>query len=210
MNADQWMISDAIIDKVMFLFWEKGYFSTSIHDLVSVTGINRTAIYRHLGGKQGLFHLMLQRFRSKVVIDAVMPLTNPELGMEGIKQFFHQFTHCHLDIATSHACFMLAVAAKLPQDEPEAVRVIEEFIHHLRALFYRNLRWQQSEKMLDAELSTEKTADFLAVNVVGLMTMLRSTDDQPMLENHISAILHFISTLPVRKPVMHHNLHLIS
>jgi TetR/AcrR family transcriptional repressor of nem operon len=210
LNPNQLMMSEATIDKVMVLFLEKGYLTTSIQDLAAITGINRAALYKHFGGKQGLFHLMLQRFRNKVVVDAVEPLNNPARGMEGIKTFFTQFTQCHLEMQASHGCFMMAIAANLPQHEPEAVRAIEEFIYHLRALIYKNLRWQQIEKLLDADFNTEITADFLVGNVVGLMTLVRSSADPRILQNHVASIIQYISTLPVRRSAPHNNLHLIT
>ncbi len=209
-NANQLVLSEAMLDKIILLFWEKGYFDTSIHDLVDVTGYNRAALYKHFGGKLGLFHAMLQRFRGKVVVDATASLADPAEGIEGIKHFFLQFIQCNREMVTSHGCFMIAVAANLPVSEPEAARVIEEFINHLRVLFYKNLRWQQAEKLLDIDFNTDMAADFLVGNVVGLMTLIRSSADPRMLQNHVKSIIAYISSLPVRKTPAQGNLHLIS
>lgn len=37
------------------LFWEKGYHATSMHDLVSTLGLNRSSIYDTYGNKEELF-----------------------------------------------------------------------------------------------------------------------------------------------------------
>ena len=209
-DPGQLTLSESTIDNVMFLFWEKGYYDTSISDLVAATGVNRARLYKSYGGKQGLFHVVLQRFRSKVIVDAVAPLSNPARGIEGLTKFFTQFTQCNTDTVASRGCVMLAVAASLPQHEPEAVRTMEELIHYLRSLIYKNIRWQQTEKKLDATLNAEMTADFLVGSVVGLMTLLRSAEDPHMLENHVKSITKYISSLPVNKAPSQNNLHLIS
>jgi TetR/AcrR family transcriptional repressor of nem operon len=209
-TAHQLIMSEANLDKMIFLFWDKGYVETSIHDLVAITGYNRAALYKHFGGKEGLFHLMLQRFRGKVVVDATSTLSNPHAGIDGIKRFFLQFIECTRETNTAPGCYMMAVAANLPMHEPEAARVIEEFINHLRALFYKNLRWQQAEKHLDSELNTDMTADFLVGNVLGLMTLLRSAAEPRMLQNHVKLIVAYISALPLRKSPGQGNLHLIT
>ena len=203
------ILSDITLDKIMLLFLEKGYFDTSLEDIAFVANVNRSMLSRHFGGKQGLFHAMLQRFRGKVVVDATAALNDPSLGMEGIKQFFTQFIECSRELASSHGCFMIAVAANLPVHEPKAARVIEEFIHYLQSLFYKNLRWQQKEKQLDAEVNTEMLADFLVGNVVGLMTLLRSASDPRMLQHQVQAIIHYVSALS-RRMTVQNNLHVIS
>jgi TetR/AcrR family transcriptional repressor of nem operon len=195
---------------MIFLFLEKGYFDTNIHDLVAVTGFNRAALYKHFGGKVGLFHAMLQRFRGKVVVDATSTLSDPAGGIEGIKHFFLQFILCSREKTNAPGCFMIAVASNLPVNEPEAARVLEEFINYLRALFYKNLRWQQAEKHLDVEFNTDMAADFLVGNVVGLMTLLRSSAEPRMLQNHVNSIIAYLSSLPVRRYQAQGNLHLIS
>ena len=201
------ILSDTTLDKIMLLFLEKGYFDTSLNDIAVAANANRSMLSRHFGGKQGIFHAMLQRFRGKVVVEATAALHDSSLGMDGIKQFFMQFIECSRELASSQGCFMIAVAANLPVHEPQAARVIEEFIHYLQSLFYKNLRWQQKEKQLDAEVNTEMLADFLVGNVVGLMTLLRSASDPRMLQHQVQAIIHYLSTL--RRVVAPNNLHVI-
>ena len=46
----------------MRLFWERGYDSTSIDDLVHAIGTNRPAIYRQFGGKEGLFLKTIEKY----------------------------------------------------------------------------------------------------------------------------------------------------
>jgi TetR/AcrR family transcriptional regulator, transcriptional repressor for nem operon len=201
------ILSDISLDKIMLLFLEKGYFDTSLDDIALTAGVSRQSLSRNFGGKQGLFHAMLQRFRGQVVVDATLTLNDPSLGMDGIKQFFMQFIQCGRELATSQGCFMIAVAANLPVHEPEAARVIEEFIHYLRSLFYKNLRWQQKEKQIDVDVNTEMVADFLVGNVVGLMTMLRSASDPRMLRHQVEAIIHYLSS--IRRMPTPNNLHVI-
>ncbi|MCL1673785.1 TetR/AcrR family transcriptional regulator [Elizabethkingia ursingii] len=43
------------LEKVRNLFWEKGYNTTSMHDIVDAMGINRSSIYNTYGNKYDLF-----------------------------------------------------------------------------------------------------------------------------------------------------------
>ena len=109
----------------------------------------------------------------------------------------------------SHGCFMIATASDLAAHEPEVVSVVEEFMQYLRSLFYKNLRWQQAEQLLDNELNTEVLADFLVGNVVGLLTILRSGIDKHMMDNHVQGMVLFLSSLSTRKTLSQDNLRFI-
>lgn len=204
------VLSETILDKMMLLFWERGYFNTSIQDLIQTTGFNRAALYKTFGGKHGLFVAMLQRFRSRVVEEATKPLIDPAEGMDGIKFFFQQFLDCNDTMIGAYGCLMVATASNLPSHDPVVVSVVEEFIQHLRGMLYRNLRWQQSEKRLGSEINVEVAADFLVGNLVGLATLVRSGLEPHMVANHVQGVMSFLSSLAQRKSASQHHLHIIT
>jgi len=204
------ILSDEVSDKIMQLFWEHGYFNISIQDLIAATGYNRASLYKHFGGKQGLFIAMLQRFRNKVVVECTMSLMDPQAGMAGVKTFFQQFVDCRVGMLKSHGCFMVATASNLQCHDPEVMCVVDEFIQFLRGLFYKNLRWQQAEKLIDSQINPEMLADFLVGNVIGMATMMRSGLDNHMLENYVNGISMYLSSLSSRKSASQNNLHVIS
>lgn len=51
-----------MIQKAMYLFWEKGYAATSIQDLVKATGLNRSSLYNTFKSKEQLFLLSLDQY----------------------------------------------------------------------------------------------------------------------------------------------------
>jgi len=50
------------IAKAMYLFWERGYESTSVNELLEETGISRSSLYNAFGGKQKLFVRALEKY----------------------------------------------------------------------------------------------------------------------------------------------------
>ena len=204
------ILSDEILDKIMILFWESGYSNVSIDDLIKVTGFNRAALYKNFGGKHGLFVAMLYRFRDKVVVEATRPISDPANGIDGIVQFFRQFSQQDLHQMSSRGCFMIATASNLPVHDAEVAAVIEEFINHLRGLFGKCMRYMQAEQRLSSDVEVEVVADFLVGSLVGLMTLIRSNVDQRMLNNHIKGILAFLASLPARRESFRGTLHLVS
>ncbi len=51
-----------MLEKVMHLFWEKGYNGTSLQDLVNTTGLNRSSLYNTYGNKMKLYRMALDNY----------------------------------------------------------------------------------------------------------------------------------------------------
>ena len=52
-------------------FWQRGYFATSMENLVSATGVNRSGIYTDFGGKDALFLASLKAYRERFAAPAI-------------------------------------------------------------------------------------------------------------------------------------------
>ena len=81
-------ISDEVLDKTMHVFWEKGYFNTSVDELIEATGFNRRAIYSYFGSKHDLFLAVLKRYRNEITPQFTAPLKNTAAGHTAIDDFF--------------------------------------------------------------------------------------------------------------------------
>src|SRR6202522_142366 len=102
-------LSEEVLDKTMNLFWEKGYFNTSIDDITAVTGLNRAALYKYFGGKDKLFLAMLERFRKNITEKVHIPLQTKTNGIEGIATFFTQFLELYESANIgSRGCFLIS------------------------------------------------------------------------------------------------------
>jgi TetR/AcrR family transcriptional repressor of nem operon len=53
---------DAVIERAMLLFWEKGYAETSVRDLVEGTAVLRGSLYHAFGDKRSLYIQALRRY----------------------------------------------------------------------------------------------------------------------------------------------------
>src|SRR5712675_1978507 len=79
------------LDKAMRVFWEKGYYDTSIETLRARTGLHRDAIYGGFGNKRKFFEMLLARYRATYVAKFFAPLEAPNAGLAQLEAFFRQF-----------------------------------------------------------------------------------------------------------------------
>jgi len=53
---------EIVLEKAMFLFWEKGFEATSIHDLKQAMGISTSSMYETFGDKRSIYLAALAHF----------------------------------------------------------------------------------------------------------------------------------------------------
>src|SRR5258708_7986304 len=69
------------LDQAMRVFWEKGYYDTSIEELMGRTGLHRAAVYGEFGSKRRLFEATLARYRETVISAFFAPLAGPDAAL---------------------------------------------------------------------------------------------------------------------------------
>ncbi|MBI4357213.1 MAG: TetR/AcrR family transcriptional regulator [Gammaproteobacteria bacterium] len=190
----QKVISDKVQDKTMRLFWKKGFFSTSIDDIVEVTGFNRAAIYKYFGGKNHLFLEMLKRYRKEITPIFTAPLQNAALGLEAIENFFGQFVGLNQSTMPC-GCFLIATASNLPAHDDAVAEFIRGFSHDLHQLFCACLEGAIEKKELASTADQKAIADFLVVNLFGLLTWHRVGVPTSFIKNHVTIVKQFLKTL---------------
>src|SRR5258708_9979627 len=85
------MDTDRRLDQAMQLFWQKGYFDTSIEDLAACTGLNRAALYADFGSKKKLFEALLGHYQAQVTAQRLPPRQAEDAGLGQLAQCFRQF-----------------------------------------------------------------------------------------------------------------------
>jgi len=192
----EYHLSEAILDKVMHLFWEKGFFATSIDEVVKITGLNRAAIYKHFGGKEPLYLAMLKRYLSQVTFQLTQPLLEPdENPITALQTFFTQFTQAMEIPVQQKGCFLVMTATDLPLKSDAINQVVNEFLAQLQQLLADLLAQAIQQGICDATLDYQQITSFLVGNIMGLMTLLRANAPKPLVDQHIAVINQYLENL---------------
>jgi TetR/AcrR family transcriptional repressor of nem operon len=189
-------LTEEVLDKVMNLFWRKGYFNTTIEDIIAATGLNRVTLYKYGGGKDRLFIMMLKRFRQNITNQVTAPLQIKTSGTEGIKVFFSQFLELYESKnLRSRGCFLVTTATEIHSLNKEVADFIDDFYQNLTGSFRELLLHAKNQGEIKIDVDVDKTADFLVGNLFGIMSLCRSSAPKQMFENHIFGINNFLSAL---------------
>ncbi|AVK63996.1 TetR/AcrR family transcriptional regulator [Lactobacillus sp. CBA3606] len=77
MPAKKTFNDDQVITKIMQLFWQNGYYHTSMDDIVAKSGVKKQSLYNAFGDKHTLYLKALQRYHQltlKACAQAMQPL----------------------------------------------------------------------------------------------------------------------------------------
>ncbi|MBD80905.1 MAG: TetR family transcriptional regulator [Crocinitomicaceae bacterium] len=104
--------------KARDLFWSKGYYNTSIQDLVNALGINRASIYDTYGGKKELFDLAFKQYQESNFRWLKAYLESRSKTVETLREFFYGTIESGCTDPENKGCFGVNTTTELiPSDE---------------------------------------------------------------------------------------------
>ena len=76
-----------VLDKLMFLFWEKGYEATSQSDMIERAGISASSLYNTFGNKPDVLRAVLERY-TEMSYGLLGSLREGDAGLDDVEAFF--------------------------------------------------------------------------------------------------------------------------
>lgn len=136
------LVKDRIIETASNLFYQNGYNSTGINEIIAKSGIAKATLYSHFKSKEDLCIAFLQfkhRAFMKDITDFTQEKTN---GLPQILALFDFLQEFFQDKAFN-GCWGIKTVAEIPQDN-ENIRAVlqaqkEEFLDFIMVLVAKNL-----------------------------------------------------------------------
>jgi TetR/AcrR family transcriptional repressor of nem operon len=183
------------LDGVMDVFWRKGFYDTSIDELLSRTGLHRAAVYGTFGSKRGLFEATLQRYRSTVLAGFLEPLARPDAGRAEIDSFFRAIQRAGATAQNRVGCLMINTSSEVSPHIRSVARIVSSFLDDLRALLRRACLNGKTRGDLRPGTDVDQVADYLVGSVLGLWTVARSPVRAATLRHYVDGVLAFLDGL---------------
>ncbi len=160
--------------KAMHLFWAKGYYDTSIRDLVAATGVNYYGLYNVFDDKRGLFLAALDQYRATITTQILDELKKADSPIEGIRNAFLRA----YDIVKPHkdhrGCFMCNTAIELAPHDAEAAQKVQAHMKQLSKGFQAALERAREEGEIPSDADLKSLGEFLTTTVYSLGMLFRA------------------------------------
>jgi len=188
------MRSEERLDRAMEIFWVKGYYDTSVDDLMSRTGLHRAAMYGQFGSKRGLFEAALRRYRETVIARFFVLLAGPDAARAEIDRFFREIYRVSC-AEKRHGCLMINTASEVSPQIKSVARIVMRYLDDLRALLRRACVNARRRGEIRPETDVDQVADYLVGSVLGLWSLGRSPAPATTLRHYVDGVLGFLDGL---------------
>lgn len=179
--------------KAMHLFWAKGYYDTSIRDLVAATGVNYYGLYNVFDDKRGLFLAALDRYRATVTVQILSELEEAPSPLEGIQRAFDRAYELVKPQKGHAGCFMCNTAIELAPHDAEAAQKVQAHLKQLRLGFQAALENAQKTGELSRDADAKSLGEYLATTAYSLGMLVRAGMSAAYVKRHAQNSLSILT-----------------
>ncbi len=111
----------------IFLFWEKGYYDTSVDEIVKQSGVAKYGIYGTFGTKRELFIKVLSQYGSDRHKDIQRPIRKPDASLPDVIEFFDALPRILTQKNSQYGCLMANTGIELGMRDAEISNIVKEF-----------------------------------------------------------------------------------
>jgi TetR/AcrR family transcriptional repressor of nem operon len=180
-----------VLARAMALFWARGYYATSIDDLVAATGVSRHGLYAEFGDKRGLFVAVMETYFETVVSPAFSRVEAKGAGFADIRAYFD--TQIGLAVAKALPGSGCLVANTMTESGPHEAAfgvLVRRHLDRLEAGFRNALQQAAARRRRVADI--DGLARFLTISAQGLWSVSRVTPEAGPLRAYVDYLLRSV------------------
>lgn len=176
---------EEVLKKAMEVFWKKGFYATSMQELVDGMGINRASLYDTFGGKEALFERAFKLYRedNQARIRAFLFNHRPVQG--GILRLFEQAIDNALQDPEAKGCFVVNVTTELATGDCAMSTVLNNNRRDFERLFYEYLQEGVSLGELSPDKDLQSIASLIFTLYNGVMVLSKVNRNKADLMNTV-------------------------
>jgi TetR/AcrR family transcriptional repressor of nem operon len=184
---------NAVLDRAMAVFWERGYEATSIQDVVEATGLNRGSLYATFTDKKQLFLTVLAHYAERVGNPLLTELTDPD-PRRAIEGMFAAILRRTSDPTQPRGCLVTNTALECPRSGDEISRTIAAWVGQQESALYQVLLRAQTEGSLDRSRDCRALARFFVGVAQGLNVVHKAMADPAVLHDIVRVAMRVWET----------------
>ncbi|MEI6893964.1 MAG: TetR/AcrR family transcriptional regulator [Colwellia sp.] len=177
-----------IIDKSTNLYWEKGFYGTSMRNLQEVIDMRPGSIYAAFGSKEGLFKEALQHYTQQGIEQLNKLKLSTGSPLKGLKSFVDATVITSQTDAPSGMCLLAKTISELTKDNAELLAETKRLLLQVEKAFIITLTEAQVAGEIDKEKDTTKLARYLQVQIMGLRIYAGINHDKQTIADMVNSV----------------------
>ena len=182
-----------VVDKVMHVFWAKGYVDTSITDLLEATGLKRSSLYNAFGGKRDLFVKALCKYDRETSRATLSRLEAIEAPRQAIQSLFEGVIQETLSDPDQKGCLLVNTSLELPAHDKEIQTIVKTGLRAVEAFLQRQIELGLARSELAESIDPQETARALVALITGIRVLGRGAYEESALRSIAAQALRLIA-----------------
>jgi TetR/AcrR family transcriptional regulator, transcriptional repressor for nem operon len=180
---------EALLDRAVKLFQERGYEATSLSDLETHLGVGRQSLYNTFGDKRALYMKALRRYHEGVKEGALGRLSAPGAGLEQIRTFFRESIELLTAPGPKRTCLVANTILERGSEDTEALSSCNQARAGLERAFRQALSQAKRRGEIDKRVDVDATAMLLVIQNYGLNILAKAGVSAEELHRTVDVLL---------------------
>jgi len=181
------------LHKAMELFWKKGYYDTSIQNMVSYLGINRGSMYTTFESKKVLFNKSLSLYCA-INEEATRKFLQDETDVrEGLKKIFVAFIQDAINDTEGRGCFAVNTTTEIGSNDEEVFKLLLQHKQNTEDIFYQYLLKGQKSGQIPSNKDLKSISFLIYTLFNGIRVVSNLEKDDKNLMTSLDSILSLLS-----------------
>jgi len=172
------------LEKATLLFWRQGYESTSLSELIEHMSISRQSLYNTFGGKQQLFHRVLEHYQQTRIASVFQMLEAPDADLRPIEEYFDNVaTYATMPGEVRVGCLWVNTAVELANQAGGTATAVRRFVAQLEKALRHALRGARKAGQLAEQPGLKAMAQYLTTVVQGMLVASKAGASRKQLQS---------------------------
>jgi TetR/AcrR family transcriptional repressor of nem operon len=185
---------DRLVFTALQLFWEKGYGSTSISDVLKAAGVNSGSLYHFFPGKQDLLLAVLDTYRQGIGPMLLTPAWDGvDDPIEKVFALLERYRQNILSTECSYGCPIGSLALELHEPDPP----VREALSHNFTGWVDAITdcLEQAGARLPASCNRRELAEFVLTTMEGGVMQARTFRDVRYFDSSVRQLRQYVDLL---------------
>ena len=185
-----------IIEKSMQLFSVKGYYNTSVSDILAAAGLTKGGLYGHFASKEDIWYAVYDEavgIWKGIVFKGIRNNSDP---LRRIEKFVENdmLDYLGTDVFEGGCFFLNMLVERSGQSADMSKQILRGFVR-LSRLLRRWLEEADEKGMLKPGLNHKEIANFILISLNGASALYTASRDSTILDQTIQQLSYYIDQL---------------
>lgn len=181
-----------VLQTAIELFWEKGYFDSSVDEVVRQSGVAKYGVYGTFGSKRELFKKALKQYTSDRHRDVQSPIRQPDASLPEIRQFFEESVNLMTREGARRGCLMVNTGVEIGLRDAEIRDIVTNFFQGTEETMERCLTHAVERGQIENPSNISALAIYLVTEFRTLLMLAGSGCSRREVRSHLEMALRVL------------------